>query len=76
MAVSLEYKSKRLEIINIYRLLRISSNKVCCSLTLYNRIDGKMNTTNVYRKEIFNNIKKHLIEDPDINDINICGDYN
>ena len=35
-----------------------------------------MHSTNVYRKEIFNDIKKHIDENPDINDIIIGGDYN
>ena len=32
LAVSLEHKGKRIEIINVYRLLRTSSNGVYCSL--------------------------------------------
>ena len=72
----MEYKGKRLEIINIYRLLSTSSNGVCCSLTQYNRIDGKINPTSIYRKEILDKICKHIWENPQINDIIIGGDYN
>jgi len=76
MAISLEHKGKRLEIINIYRLPSTSSNGVCCSLTQYNRIDGKMNPTSIYRKEILDEIRKHIRENLQINDIIIGGDYN
>ena len=60
----------------MYRLLRTSSNGVCCSLTQYNRIDGKMNSTSVYQKEIFNEIINYVKNNLDINDIIIGGDYN
>ena len=76
IAIKLQYKGKRLEIINLYRIPRISSHGVRCSLTQYNRIDGKMNTALVYRKEIFDDIIKHIRENPDINDIIIGGNYN
>ena len=76
MAVPLEYKEKRIEIINMYRILSTSSYGVCCSLTQYNRIDGTMNTPNKYRKEIFEEIIKHVKDHPEINDILIGGDYN
>jgi len=65
-----------LEIINLYRILRTSSHGVRCSLTQYNRIDSKTNAALVYRKEIFNDIIKHIRENPDINNIIIDGDYN
>lgn len=76
MAVPLEYKEKRIEVINMYRIPSTSSYGVCCSLTQYNRIDGTMNTPNKYRKEIFEEIIKHVKDHPEINDILIGGDYN
>ena len=39
-------------------------------------IDGKVRLTGEYRKEIFNEIKKHINSNEDINDIIIAGDYN
>jgi len=60
MAVSLVNNEKRLEIINIYRIPSTSSNGVKCSLTQYIRIDGNVQTTTEYRKEIFEDIKKHI----------------
>ena len=76
MAVPLEYKEKRIEVINMYRIPSTSSYGVCYSLTQYNRIDGTMNTPNKYRKEIFEEIIKHVKDHPEINDILIGGDYN
>lgn len=76
MAVSLVNNEKRLEIINIYRIPSTSSNGVKCSLTQYIRIDGNVRTTTEYRKEIFEDIKKHIRENPDITDVLIGGDYN
>ena len=39
-------------------------------------IDGKVRSTGEYRKEIFNEIKKYVNSNEDINDIIIAGDYN
>ena len=76
MAISLVNKGKRLEIINIYRLPSSSSYGVKCSLTQYNRIDGNISSPTVYRKELFEEIKKHIRDNQDITDIIIGGDYN
>jgi len=76
IAILLQHKGKRVELISIYRILDSSSNGVCCSLIQYNLIDGKMNTPTVYRKEIFNDIVYHVSSNPEINDIIIAGDYN
>ena len=75
-AFSFQNEQKRLEIITLYRIPSTSSNGVCCSLTQYNRIDGKMNTTTTYRKEIFQEIQDYIRKNPEINDIIIAGDYN
>ena len=74
IAIPLQHKGKRVELISIYRIPSSSSNGVCCSLTQYNLIDGKMNTPTVYRKEIFNDIVYHVSRNPEINDIIITGD--
>ena len=49
---------------------------MCCSLTQYNRIDGDINTSTKYRKEVFKEIMNHVRENPEITDIIIGGDYN
>ena len=76
MAVRLEGKGKRLEIINLYRIPSTSNYGVKCSLTQYNRIDGNMSSPSVYRKELFDDIKRYIQSNPDITDIIIGGDYN
>ena len=76
MAFSLVYKSKRLEIINIYRIPTSLSNMVYCSLSQYQLKDGKVRSTGEYRKEIFNEIKKYVNSNEDINDIIIARDFN
>ena len=76
LAFSLQHKKKKLEIITIYRIPRTSSNGVSCSLTQYNRINRKINSTTSYRKELLNDIREHLRKNPDINDVIISGDYN
>ena len=76
IAIPLHHRDKRVEVICIYRIPSSSSNGVCCSLTQYGRIDGKMNTPTVYRKELFSDIVKHVSNNPKINDIIIAGDYN
>ena len=76
IAIRLEHKGKRLEIINIYRIPRIFLNRVYCSLTQYNLIDRKIKSISDYRKELFEKIKKYVKESPKINDIIIARDYN
>jgi hypothetical protein len=71
----LNYKGKRLEIINIYRIPATSSYGPCCSVTQYVRAEGKIKSPAMYRNEIFNNIKRH-ISDENITDVIIAGDYN
>jgi len=75
-AILLEYKGKRLEIINLYRLPISSSNGVYCSLTQYNLVNGKLKSTSEYRRELLNEIKQHIHNEKDITDIIIAGDYN
>jgi len=65
-----------LVIINIYRILKTSSNGVYYLLTQYNKVDRKAKTVAEYRKEILNQIKQYLNENTSINDVIIVGDYN
>ena len=76
IAIPLQHKGKRVEIICIYRIPSSSSNGVKCSLTQYNRIDGEMSTSTVYRKELFKDVEMHVRNNTDINNIIIAGDYN
>jgi hypothetical protein len=76
MAVPLQYKNKRIEIINLYRIPSSSAHGIYCSLTQYNRIDGAMNTSTKYRKELLHDILTYVKENPEINDIIIGGDLN
>jgi len=78
MAVEMKHNAKRLEIIHLYRI-PIANGKaggICSSLTQYHLSDGKVKSSNDYRKEIFNEIKHHINQNKDINDIIIAGDYN
>ena len=74
-ALSLNYKGKRLEIINIYRIPATSSYGPCCSVTQYVRAEGKIKSPAMYRKDIFDDIKRH-ISNENITDVIIAGDYN
>ena len=75
-AIALEHKGKHLELINMYRLPRSSSNGVYCSLTQYNLEDGKIKSITEYRREILEEIKRYVNMSIDISDIIIAGDYN
>jgi len=78
MAFDMSHNSKRLEIIQLYRI-PITNNKasgICNSLTQYHLSDGKAKSSNEYRKEIFREIKHHINQNKNINDIIIAGDYN
>ena len=75
-AIALEHKGKHLELINMYRLLRSSSNGVYFSLTQYNLEDGKIKSITEYRREILEEIKRYVNMSIDISDIIIAGDYN
>ena len=57
MGIRLEFKEKRLDNINIYRIPRTSSNRVYYSLNQYNLIDKKIKSISDYRKELFKEIK-------------------
>ena len=61
--------------INLYQIPASLSHGPYCSLTQYVRADGKIKTPITYRNEIFKEIKKH-VNDEDITDIIIAGDYN
>ena len=45
-------------------------------MTQCDRIDGKMNSITVCRKEIFEYMKNHVRGDPEINDLIIGRDHN
>ena len=76
IAIPIQHKGKRVELISIYRIPSSSNYGICCSLTQYNLIDGKMNTPTTYRKELFDDIVSHINRNTEINDIIIAGDYN
>ena len=52
MAVLLQHKCKRLVLINVYRVPKTSSQGVYCSVTQYNKVDGKVKSPSQYRKEL------------------------
>ena len=74
-AISMNYKRKRVEVINLYRIPLSSSNGPRCSLTQYARIDEKIKSASKYRSEIFNEIIQYA-KSQNITDIIIAGDYN
>ena len=78
IAFGMNHNSKRLEIINLYRIPMANGNAsgICSSLTQYHLIDGNVKSPNEYRKEIFTEIKNHIRQNKNINDIIIAGDYN
>ena len=75
-AIALEYEGKQLELINVCRLLRSSSNRVCYSLAQYNLADGKIKLTTECRREILEEIKRYVNKSTDTSDIIIAGDCN
>jgi len=78
MAFDMRHNSKRLEIIQLYRIpvTNKKASGICSSLTQYHLSDGKAKSSNEYRKEIFREIKHHINQNKNINDIIIAGDYN
>ena len=78
MAFEMSHNSKRIEIINLYRIPYANgkASGICSSLMQYHLSDGSAKTSNDYRKEIFKEIKNHIKQHNDINDIIIAGDYN
>ena len=54
----------------------VSSNGETCSLTQYNLLERKTKPTSHCRKEIFKQMKTHLSQNQDINDLIIAGDFN
>ena len=78
MAFEMRHNSKRLDIINLYQIPTANgkASEICSSLTQYHLSDRKVKTSNEYRKEIFTEIKHHIKQNKDINNIIIAGDYN
>ena len=78
MAFEMSHNSKWIEVINLYRIPYANgkASGICSSLTQYHLRDGSAKTSNDYRKEIFKEIKHHIKQHNDINDIIIAGDYN
>lgn len=74
-AISLQHKSKRLELINLYRIPATSSHGPYCSATQYAKVDGKIKSVATYRKEIFQEIIKH-VKEQNITDVIVAGDFN
>ena len=77
IAFSMEHVGKRLEIINLCRMpvSSSSSNGVHSSLVQHNLIDGEGKSANDHRKEMFREIKQHVNNNKETNDIIIAGDY-
>ena len=70
-------QGKGLEIISMHRISVLSeSNKVYSSLAQYQLADAKVNIAKDYRKEIFNNMRKYIRVNKEIDHIIIAGDYN
>jgi len=68
---------KRIEIISIYRIpITSESEGVFSSLAQYHMKDAKIKKAKDYRREIFDEIKRHIQGNESINDIIIAGDYN
>jgi len=77
IAIPMCSKGKRLEIISLYRIPTASeSDGIFSSLAQYQFIDAKAKKSKEYRKEIFDEIKKHIRSNNEISDIIIAGDYN
>ena len=76
MAVKLRHKNKTLGIINVYRILAMSSSGNTCSLTQYNLAEGQTKLPASYRKEILSQIRDYVHKNEDIDDIIIAGDFN
>ena len=75
-AIALEYNGKRVELINLYRILLSSSNGVSCLYTQYILVDKCSKTVSQYRKEVLKEIKQHIQNNQEITDIIIARDYN
>ena len=58
----MQYKSKRLKIINLNRIptTGVKANGIFSSLTQYQLSDEKAKTINEYRKEIFKESKHYM----------------
>ena len=75
MSTTLKHNNKQLAIINLCRLPCSSSKGPRCCVTQYNLKDEQVKNTNMYRKEMFQQIK-HYITNNNIDDIIIGGDFN
>ena len=78
IAFEMQYKSKRLKIINLYYISTAGAkaNGICSSLTRYQLSNGKAKTANEYRKETLKKIKNYMHQNNNISDIIIAGDCN
>ena len=77
IAFLLVYKVKRLEIISMCRIrVLLESNGVCSSLVQYQLVDGKVSIAKDYNKEIFDDIRKYIRVNEEIDNIIIARDYN
>ena len=74
----MHHNGKRLEIMNLHRIptAGLKENGICSSLTQHQISDGKAKNATEYRKEIFKEIKAHIQQNNNINNITITGDYN
>ena len=76
MAVKMKHNGKTIALINLYRIPATSSNGVTCSLTQYNLQEGKSRSTKHYRTDILKQIKTYIMNNNEITDILIAGDFN
>ena len=77
IAVPVKCNDKRLEIISLCRTPELSkSDRHCSSLSQHNLINAKARSTSECRKEIFDDIKKHVTNNGDTNNIIIVADCN
>ena len=69
-------EKKTILVIHLYRLLTIIPSGVYNALAQYNTIEGKVKDTGEYWKEVLKEIQQYIINQTEINDIIIIGDYN
>ena len=68
---------KTVAVISVYRIPMSSQIDVYNTITQYNRIKSKIKSSNQYRKEIFEQIKRYINQNSsEINDIILAGDIN
>ena len=72
----MKHNGKTIALINVYRIPATSSNGATCSLTQYNLQEGKSRSTKHYRTDILKQIKTYVMNNHEITNIIIAGDFN